>query len=796
MRVTIARLRLGILILAGLLAAVLLSFFFYARYRLRHFEKDLPARLGIDIQQTANGYTYSQSSKGHTLYTIHASKLIQYKKGGNATLRDVAITLYGPEGSNRIDKISGSEFNYDAKNQVVSAQGTVAIDLQGFGNASMSPENAIHINTSGLVFNQKTGEADTSQHTVFVFPKASGSSMGAHYNSKTGMLVLDSQIEMTTTDKDGRPAVLHATHAQIERGSKQVFLLNPRTEYQSENAFSDAAIISLREDGSAQTIDARGNVRVVTADGAVVRASNSLTQLNEQSQPVQTDMAGGVTYVSTTPDEVMHGTAVSAALTFGPNSMLKHAQFLGAVSFVDQVLHLPNDPRGNASRQVETSKLDVDFVAAPDGKKSVPQKALATGMASVNLRTIPSKGAEENTAISGDQLLALLTPDGRSIRQLNGAGHTKIVDLAKDGSTNTSAGDRLVATFNTQKPEAKSHSLQTAQTSQVESAIQDGHVVLTQTPQKKQGSAANPATLTAWAQHAEYHAGDGILHLTGSPHLYDGESLQMSAARIDFHRDTGDAVAEGSVKTTYSQPKARGTTTPVSSGPNSSAPSLGGNGPVNITADHAVLIRASGASTFYGAGRTDARIWQEANSILAPVIEITHSPQTLKAFGNPGSTAAVVNANLLSPSSGNHQAGIIRIHSQALSYSDADRIGDFRGSVIAEDSNGTIHADQAQVYLTPASKANKQEQAQLDHIIASGHVTLTQPGRKGTGEKLTYIADDGKYILTGTAGNPPRIEDAAKGTTTGTTLIFNSQDDSVVVSGGQSSAVTETRSPK
>jgi hypothetical protein len=27
-------------------------------------------------------------------------------------------------------------------------------------------------------------------------------------------------------------------------------------------------------------------------------------------------------------------------------------------------------------------------------------------------------------------------------------------------------------------------------------------------------------------------------------------------------------------------------------------------------------------------------------------------------------------------------------------------------------------------------------------------------------------------------------------------LIFNSQDDSVVVSGGQSSAVTETRTPK
>ena len=218
MRLTIARLRQGILILAGLLLAVLIGFFAYAHYRLRHFAKDLPARLGINIQQTANGYTYSQSSKGHTLYTIHASKLIEYKQGGNATLHDVAITLYGPEGSNRTDKIYGSDFDYDAKNQTVSAQGTVVIDLQGFGNGSgaASQQNAIHVKTSGLVFDQKTGQADTSQHTEFAFPKAAGSSTGAHYNSKTGLLVLDSQVEMTT-DTNGSPAVVHASHAQIVR---------------------------------------------------------------------------------------------------------------------------------------------------------------------------------------------------------------------------------------------------------------------------------------------------------------------------------------------------------------------------------------------------------------------------------------------------------------------------------------------------------------------------------------------------------------------------------------------------
>jgi lipopolysaccharide export system protein LptA len=791
-------------ILASLLVAVIIGFFAYARYRFHHFEKDLPARLGVNIGQTANGYTYSQSSKGHTLYTIHASKIIQYKQGGNATLHDVAITLYGPAGSNRTDKIYGSDFDYDAKNQIVTAQGAVEIDLQGFGNGDRdaSPQNTIHVKTSGLVFDQKTEQADTNQHTEFSFPKASGSSTGAHYNSKTGVLVLDSDVDMAM-DTNGNPAFVRASHAQIARDSMQAFLLNPRTQYQSEKGSSDTAIVGFRQDGSAQTIDAQGHVRVVTGDGAVITSTTSMTQLNEKSQPTQTDMSGGVNFVSTTPEESMHGTAVSGTLTFGNNSMLKHAQFRDAVSFVDQVFALASDPKGTESRAMQASKLDVDFVPGPNPKNAIAQKALATGGASVNLHTIPSKSPQEITTINGDQLLALLTADGKAIRQLDGAGHTKITQLAKDGSTNTSVGDRLEVTFNAQSASgSKSGSKErqdtskTARASQIETAIQDGHVVLTQTPQKKAGATASPATLTAWAQHAEYHASDQILHLTGNPRLNDGQSLQMAATRIDYHRDTGDASAVGDVKATNAGQKEQNGASSAANGP-----TLGGDGPVHITADHAFVRHVTDVSTFFGAdsgsGATDARMWQGANSILAPVLELTRTPQqTLKAYGAPGSTGPVVSANLTSATGANHQQSVMRVRSRTLFYSDADRRGDFRGEVTAQDPSGVIHADEAQVFLTPQRKEAKSQQAQLDRIVATGHIVLTQPGRKGTGERLVYTADDGRYVLTGSPGNPPHVEDAAKGTTTGSALIFNSQDDSVVVSGGQSSAVTETRTPR
>lgn len=789
MRITVVRLRRGILIAGGLLAVILIGFLLYAHYRLRHIARDLPARLGVNIQQTASGYTYSQSSKGHTLYTIHASKLIEYKKGGNATLHDVAITLYGPEGSNRVDKIYGSDFAFDPKQGIVRAQGIVSIDLQGFGGADHGAKNTIHVKTSGLVFSQKTGQADTTEHTEFAFPQASGSSLGAHYNSKTGVLVLDHDV--TLTSSGAKPVVMRASHAEVVRSSMQAFLLNPRTEYESENGSADSAIVGFRDNGSASSINAEGHVRVVTKDGAVLTATNSLTQLNDKSKPTTTELTGGVNFLSKTADESMTGSANTATLTFGDHTTLKHATFRNAVTFVDQVFKLAHDPKGTASRSIAASRLDVEFVPGPRGKHVIAQRALATGNASVALHTVPSNGPQQATTIRGDQLLADRTADGKAIRQLNGWGNTEVVELAKDGSTNTSKGDRLAVTFAMGKTQQTGRKAGKAPHSRMEiaSAVQDGHVILLQQPKQGAGPVL-PPTLAAWAQHAEYHASDQVLHLTGNPRLQNGQLLQISANQIDYQRESGDASAFGDVKATYTE-KAQGGT---------GAPTLGGDGPVHITADRALMRHANGESTFFGASGTDARMWQGGNSILAPVLELTRKPATLKAYGASNRSGAVVEANLTSAAGKKQAPEVMRIQSRELSYSDADRRGDFRGDVTARDSAGTIRSDDAQIYLMPAAKTAAGQQAhrtsELERIVASGRVVLTQSGRRGVGEKLVYTAADGRYVLTGAPGNPPRIEDAVKGTTTGSSLIFNSQNDSVVVSGGQSRAVTETRTPK
>src|SRR5271170_1106561 len=173
MRVTIASLRLWIIILATLLVAALAAFLVYARYQARHIVADLPGKLGAKIIRSSDGFTWSQSVKGRTAFTIHASNAVQYTGGTSATLHDVVITLYGAQGD-RSDRISGSEFNYDQKAGIVTAKGEVLIDLQGAdlagspvpvekdavaaaaaaGVPANPAQQVIHIKTSGLVFDQ------------------------------------------------------------------------------------------------------------------------------------------------------------------------------------------------------------------------------------------------------------------------------------------------------------------------------------------------------------------------------------------------------------------------------------------------------------------------------------------------------------------------------------------------------------------------------------------------------------------------------------------------------------------
>ena len=815
---TPARLRIWILVLAGGLVAAIAAFFVYGRWQGRRLGHDVPTGLGTSIQQSTEGFTHSESRGGHTIYTLHASKAVQFKSDGHAELHDVSITLYGAQGA-PTNRIYGSAFDWDPVHGIARAMGEVQIDLQGAANPNPQDgkastdegesKNTVHVKTSGLVFNKQTGLASTTEKIEFRLAEAAGSATGASFDSQTGIVILTADVAFNSS-VGGDPLTVRAHHAQFDRASRLLYLLQDVTDYADSHSSSDQATVSFRADGSAYQVQAEGHVVVTASDGQQINTRIAHVDLGPKSEPQQAIVDGGLLYVANNEARLLHGSASSGTLLLGPQATIRHAQLRTAVSVVDEEKlpqvdngktagkAKPNAPE-STTRQVQASQIDIDFVSGP-GRSPEANHILAAGGARVNVHTIYAKTPPEDTTVQGDQLFATLV-DGEVFSSLRGTGHTSLVTVSSNGVTQSSKGDNLLLTFAPPPPskpgdpaaKGKAGAPTPQPAAQLQSAVQLGNVTLVQQGAPAPGGQA-PAPITATAQRAEYDAVTQIMQLSGNPRIQESTG-DVSATSLQLDRTTGNANATGNVKATYRQTNGR---------PNMA---FAGTAPVHVVADHAHLDHATDLTTFYGISGASARLWQGSDSVSAPVLELSRAHETLSAHG-PGAEAAAVNAvfaSTPSPSKPAASPSVVRLQSRTLFYAENDHKAVFSGAVVAQTPTALVRSSFMDVYFSPTPAAAKSspppgaqgsQNSQVSKIVARGGVQLEQPGRKGTGEELTYTASDGKFLLTGTTASPPRLTDQVRGTVTGDALIFNDRDGSVVVSGGASKAVTQTRVAK
>ena len=812
---TPARLRFWILILGGALVAAIAVFFIYGRWQGRRLGHDLPYGLGNSIKQSTEGFTYSESRGGHTIYTLHASKAVQYKSDGHAELHDVSITLYGAQGA-PANRIYGKAFDWDPVHGIARAMGEVQIDFQGAAtSASQAPKapaedgesrSTVHVKTSGLVFNKQTGLASTTEKIEFRLANAAGSATGASFDSQTGVVILTADVAFNSS-VNGNPLAVRAHHAQFDRASRMLFLLQDVADYSDAHSSSDQATVSFRADGSAYQVLAEGHVILTGSDGQQINSRIAHIDLGSKSVPEQAVMDGGLLYVANSAARLLHGSASSGTLLFGPQSTVRHAQLRDAVSVVDEE-KLPQVNAGktkqnsqeSTTRQMQATKVDIDFKTGPD-RSPQAEHILADGGARLNVHTIYTKTPPEDTTVQGDELFATLV-DGETLSSLRGTGHTSLVTVSPNGVTQSSKGDNLLLTFAPSHPsakpggsKAKSDAPAAQPAAQLQSAVQLGNVTLVQQGAANPGG-QTPAVTTATAQRAAYDTATQVVQLSGSPRLQEA-SGELSANLIEVSRSSGNADATGGVKATYHQTNGQQNMV------------FTGSGPVHVVADHAHLDHATNLTTFFGKIGEPGRLWQGSDSVAAPVLELSRPHATLFAHGPEGDAAAVNAVFTGSPSTSATPARanpptrtptVVRLQSRTLVYAESDHKAVFTGAVVAQTSSGLLHANFMDVYFAPAAGAQPPGKPstsnQVSRIVARGAVELQQPGRKGTGEELTYTTADGKFLLTGTSTAPPRLTDQVRGTVTGNALIFNDRDDSVVVSGGTSKAVTQTRVAK
>ncbi len=765
MPVTVARLRRWFAVAAVAIVLLVAGFYFYGRMRMRNIVEEAHRKLGIEIQQTSQGFSLSHSEGGRTLFTVRASKETQYKQGGRTELRDVTIVVYG-RNSNRFDQIYGSDFIYDPQTENIVTNGEVQIDLEGNAEGAVRPDqappnelkNPIHLKTTNLVFNKDTGLAHTDQQIEFRIPQASGTAIGAIYNSKTNVMTLASDVRIHI--EGPQPAKITASRGLISKDPRRAVLDNVRIVRTGGTVDAEHVTAFLREDNSVDHVLALGNVRLSKPGTTTVLASAPQADLvmTEHNALRSATLSGGVS-LDATGERPMQARAGRVLLEFAPGNKVDKVHATKDVRIVQQPTNASSRSRSNvaalqagksAAQTVELNADAMDFMVK-DGE--VLQKAETAGTAQIVL-TQPAVSGEAGTSgkpgsktvVTAGRFVGTFDSHNR-LQVLKGAPNSRVVSLVPGQPEKVSTADNLNVDFS---PEG-----------QILSILQTGNFHYTE------------AQRSAWAARAQYTPADQMLILTGGPRVVE-TGLATTADIVRLNRHTGQMAAQGEVKTTYNELKAQ---------PNGAL--LAAADPVHVTAREMSAQRATATAQYRG----DARLWQGANIVEAPIIEFDRHNRTITALPGAGRVSTVFVQR-----GKNGKLTPVNITSERLDYNDGQRQARFEGSVRIRGGDVTMTANQVDVYLHARSQANSGVgPSELDHIVATGDVLIQEPNRRAQGERLVYTAAQEKFVLT---GGPPSIFDAEHGTTTGDSLTFFSRDDRVLVEGKTSPAVTHTRVTK
>jgi lipopolysaccharide export system protein LptA len=233
---------------------------------------------------------------------------------------------------------------------------------------------------------------------------------------------------------------------------------------------------------------------------------------------------------------------------------------------------------------------------------------------------------------------------------------------------------------------------------------------------------------------------------------------RTQADEIDYDRKNDETHARGDVRTTYYSREAVSDSTPFRNT----------KSPVFLTADKADARNADGVAVYTG----NARGWQDDNFVKADRIELYQKEKRMVAIDRVESALYTAKRET---GEGNRETVPGTATADRMTYSDKERLVQYEGSVRSRQGTDRLDADKVDVYL-------KEETNEVDRMNASGNVVLTQPGKRGTGDRLIYTSEDGKAVL---SGKIARVDSTEHGTTMGSELTLYSHDDRIVVQNRQ-----------
>jgi lipopolysaccharide export system protein LptA len=278
-------------------------------------------------------------------------------------------------------------------------------------------------------------------------------------------------------------------------------------------------------------------------------------------------------------------------------------------------------------------------------------------------------------------------------------------------------------------------------------------------------------TLQASAATAQYEPAAGMLRLAGAdegggPRVADAQ-IEIEAEAIEVTLEGPAMAATGAVKTVL-----RATASGRMPG------LLEPKNAVNVNADALDYQGPDGAAVYAGS----AMLWQGETAVRGDTITIDRSRGDLTVAGAARSTLVFDTGASVG------RAPEIRYDDEArrLIYGRAAAAGAAAAPSQLSGPQGDLRAGRIEVRLARG-------QSRVEGLDADTDVTIRLDRRLATGDRLTYVAEDERYVMTGVATVPVRIVEECR-ETIGRTVVFFKSADRVIVDGNEEVRTQSSRS--
>jgi lipopolysaccharide export system protein LptA len=731
------RARAPVVVRAGALIILVAALIFVAvsYYRLRNnkpfrLKSEAPA-LSREIKGIVEGYE-QKLMKGDRLYLwLRASRDITFMDDHHE-LEQVSLSVYPPVGE-KPDQIAANKAIYDPKTSIITFLGNVKIETK----------DALKVNTESMVFDQNSEVAQTDAAISFVRENVSGRSNGAVVEAKTKRLQLKKDVEIIVapetlkdpnakpTSSRSRPVTIRSAQALFEQATMKLSFSGGVTAEQERVVMSGENLIAnLNEQKKVQKVEIRGNSYLRSMEegrAAEVHSADMDFFLDKDQQlerAVAMGNAGGKSLDAESEMQLAGASLIEVLFQAqGDRSLLKQMRSEGrSVINLSAPKSKANDPQARSKRlTADTVKL-VWRVSGRD-----LDTAEAVGNAELFLDPVIKHAKADQHTLTAPRIDCDFFETGNLARTFAATGGAKVVVVpvqkVEDRGTRVLTAQKITALF-------------VKNTQDIERTDAQGDAKFNEND--RNGVAAN----------ISYTGGDNTVRLRGGePTVWDSRA-RTKAIELDSDLTNHVSYSRGKTATTYYSKEQT----------NGAVPFSKVTSPVYIVSERGEFYSDRGLAIYTG----NARAWQDDNFVRGDKLTIYLNEKKMDAEGRVQSE--IYNARRKGASG----TSIIPVSAFAdsMSYSDPNRTLHYEGNVDIRQGTDRVTSGVADVYLLKDS-------ADVEKTVAQRNVVLTQPNRKGTGDRIQYTSADDVAVLT---GNPARVEDTEKGSTEGGRLTVNMRD--------------------